>query len=97
MVLNKSALVVAAALCASLWSIAVQAEANKVVIGDIDDMSGVYADIHGPGGHRSRQDGDRRFRRVRPGQTDRTADIRSPEQARSRRAKSFANGPTATG
>ena len=26
------------------------AEANKVVIGDIDDMSGVYADIIGPGG-----------------------------------------------
>src|SRR5277367_653463 len=49
MVLNKSTLVVAAALCASLWSIAVQADANKVVIGDIDDMSGPYADLQGPG------------------------------------------------
>jgi len=29
---------------------AARAEANKVVIGDIDDMSGVYADIIGPGG-----------------------------------------------
>ncbi|MDA9522058.1 ABC transporter permease [Bradyrhizobium sp. CCBAU 11434] len=29
---------------------AAHAEANKVVIGDIDDMSGVYADIIGPGG-----------------------------------------------
>ena len=29
---------------------AAYAEANKVVIGDIDDMSGVYADIIGPGG-----------------------------------------------
>ena len=49
MVLNKSTLVAAAALCASLWSIAVQADANKVVIGDIDDMSGPYADLQGPG------------------------------------------------
>jgi branched-chain amino acid transport system substrate-binding protein len=49
MVLNKSTLVVAAALCASLWSIAVQADTNKVVIGDIDDMSGPYADLQGPG------------------------------------------------
>ena len=26
------------------------AAANKVVIGDIDDMSGLYADVIGPGG-----------------------------------------------
>src|SRR5437773_11680658 len=36
--------------CASLSASAAHAEANKVVIGDIDDMSGVYADIIGPGG-----------------------------------------------
>src|SRR5580692_4846634 len=49
MVWNKSTLVVAAALCASLCPIAVQADANKVLIGDIDDMSGPYADLQGPG------------------------------------------------
>jgi len=36
--------------CASISAPAAHAEANKVVIGDIDDMSGVYADIIGPGG-----------------------------------------------
>lgn len=39
---------IASALCATVA--AAHAEANKVVIGDIDDMSGVYADIIGPGG-----------------------------------------------
>jgi branched-chain amino acid transport system substrate-binding protein len=42
--------VVASALCACVAASAVHAQANKVVIGDIDDMSGVYADIIGPGG-----------------------------------------------
>ena len=37
------------ALLASLWSFSALADADKVVIGDIDDMSGLYADIHGPG------------------------------------------------
>ena len=41
--------VIAGALCAFLWSSAVQANANRVVIGDIDDMSGPYADTNGPG------------------------------------------------
>ena len=36
--------------CASIVAPAAHAEANKVVIGDIDDMSGVYADIIGSGG-----------------------------------------------
>jgi branched-chain amino acid transport system substrate-binding protein len=36
------------ALCASLWSFGALADANKVVIGDIDDMSGLYADVIGP-------------------------------------------------
>jgi len=49
MVLNKSTLVVSAALCTFLLSAAVHADANKVVIGDTDDMSGLYADITGPG------------------------------------------------
>ena len=37
-----------AALCASLWSFGALADASKVVIGDIDDMSGLYADVIGP-------------------------------------------------
>jgi branched-chain amino acid transport system substrate-binding protein len=37
-------------LFASMTATAAQAAENKVVIGDIDDMSGVYADIVGPGG-----------------------------------------------
>jgi branched-chain amino acid transport system substrate-binding protein len=40
--------VIAWAFC--VFAPAAHAEANKVVIGDIDDMSGVYADIIGPGG-----------------------------------------------
>jgi branched-chain amino acid transport system substrate-binding protein len=41
---------IALVACASMSASAAYAEANKVVIGDIDDMSGVYADIIGPGG-----------------------------------------------
>src|SRR6202453_5061881 len=41
---------IATALCASVAASAVHAASNKVVIGDIDDMSGVYADVIGPGG-----------------------------------------------
>jgi len=37
-------------LLAPMTVTAAHAAANKVVIGDIDDMSGVYADIIGPGG-----------------------------------------------
>ena len=37
-------------LLASLITPAAQAAGNKVVIGDIDDMSGLYADVIGPGG-----------------------------------------------
>src|SRR5271167_3705719 len=40
---------ISGALLASLWSISALAEADKVVIGDIDDMSGPYADLQGPG------------------------------------------------
>ena len=40
----------AAALCAMLAAGAAQAASDKVVIGDIDDMSGPYADIIGAGG-----------------------------------------------
>jgi branched-chain amino acid transport system substrate-binding protein len=40
----------AAALMMSVSATAVQAASNKVVIGDIDDMSGLYADVIGPGG-----------------------------------------------
>ena len=41
---------IASVLCATVAASAAHAESNKVVIGDIDDMSGVYADIIGPGG-----------------------------------------------
>src|SRR3954464_3005744 len=37
-------------LAAAMTVSAAHAANNKVVIGDIDDMSGVYADIIGPGG-----------------------------------------------
>ncbi len=37
-------------LAASMAATAAQAADNKVVIGDIDDMSGLYADVIGPGG-----------------------------------------------
>ncbi len=40
----------AAALCAALAAGAAQAASDKVVIGDIDDMSGPYADVLGSGG-----------------------------------------------
>ena len=35
---------------AALTTVPAQAAGNKVVIGDIDDMSGLYADVIGPGG-----------------------------------------------
>jgi branched-chain amino acid transport system substrate-binding protein len=37
-------------LFASLTATTADAAGNKVVIGDIDDMSGLYADVIGPGG-----------------------------------------------
>ena len=49
MVLNKIILATMGALCTFLLSAPVHADANKVVIGDTDDMSGLYADINGPG------------------------------------------------
>jgi branched-chain amino acid transport system substrate-binding protein len=39
---------ISCAFLASLCSLLAHADSNKVVIGDIDDMSGVYADIQGP-------------------------------------------------
>jgi branched-chain amino acid transport system substrate-binding protein len=44
---SKSLAAVSAALLISLAPFAARA-ADKVVIGDIDDMSGVYADVNGP-------------------------------------------------
>src|SRR5262249_35849208 len=46
----KRTFVLAGALAASLAGGAASAAQNKVVIGDIDDMSGPYADIIGAGG-----------------------------------------------
>jgi branched-chain amino acid transport system substrate-binding protein len=44
---GKSLMAVSVALLISLSPFAARA-ADKVVIGDIDDMSGVYADVNGP-------------------------------------------------
>jgi hypothetical protein len=49
MKMRKSLLPVSAALLASLSWFPAFADAGKVVIGDIDDMSGLYADIGSPG------------------------------------------------
>src|SRR5271154_1926706 len=46
----KRMLMRAGALCASLAAGAASAAADKVVIGDIDDMSGPYADVIGTSG-----------------------------------------------
>ncbi len=46
----KRGFLLAGALCASLAAGGAYAAPNKVVIGDIDDMSGPYADILGAGG-----------------------------------------------
>ena len=50
MVRSKGMLTMAGAICALLAAEAAQAAPNKVVIGDIDDMSGPYADVLGAGG-----------------------------------------------
>jgi branched-chain amino acid transport system substrate-binding protein len=49
MKMRKSLLPVSAALLAWLSWFPAFADPGKVVIGDIDDMSGLYADINGPG------------------------------------------------
>ena len=46
----RRTLMLAGALCASLAAGAALAADNKVVIGDIDDMSGPYADVIGTSG-----------------------------------------------
>jgi branched-chain amino acid transport system substrate-binding protein len=46
----RRTLMLAGALCASLAAGAASAATDKVVIGDIDDMSGPYADVIGPHG-----------------------------------------------
>ena len=50
MTTSKRLLLLAGAACALFAVEAASAASNKVVIGDIDDMSGVYADIIGAGG-----------------------------------------------
>src|SRR4029077_7699112 len=50
MKLRTLAIAMAAALAAAAGSRAALAAADQVVIGDIDDMSGVYADVEGAGG-----------------------------------------------
>src|SRR5271155_979066 len=50
MKLRKLLMPISAVVLASVWSFTAHAAAEKVVIGDIDDMSGLYADILGPKG-----------------------------------------------
>src|SRR5271167_1067735 len=50
MKLRKLLMPISAVVLASVWSFTAHAAAGKVVIGDIDDMSGLYADILGPKG-----------------------------------------------
>ena len=50
MVRSKRMLTMTGAVCALLAAEAARAAPNKVVIGDIDDMSGPYADVIGAGG-----------------------------------------------
>jgi branched-chain amino acid transport system substrate-binding protein len=50
MKLRKLAIAIAAVLATAAGSRAALAAADQVVIGDIDDMSGVYADVLGAGG-----------------------------------------------
>ena len=47
MTFSKRFATVSAALLSLFGPVVAQA-ADKVVIGDIDDMSGLYADVHGP-------------------------------------------------
>ncbi len=47
---TKTFLAFAGLVCAYLCSATAYADTNKVVIGDIDDMSGPYADVIGPNG-----------------------------------------------
>jgi branched-chain amino acid transport system substrate-binding protein len=49
-VVNKLAVAGVAVSALSFIAPVVQAASNTVVIGDIDDMSGLYADVIGPGG-----------------------------------------------
>ena len=81
--------------CVSLSASAAHAEANKVVIGDIDDMSGVYADIIGPGRCRGRQNGDRRFWRFCAWEKDRTARKLTTRTSPTSAPINSANGPIA--
>ena len=48
--LRTLAIAIAAALATATGSRAALAAGDQVVIGDIDDMSGVYADVLGAGG-----------------------------------------------
>ncbi|MDE2300364.1 MAG: ABC transporter substrate-binding protein, partial [Burkholderiales bacterium] len=50
MKLNNLALASLMALGSTFTAAPAHAAANQVVIGDIDDMSGLYADVIGPGG-----------------------------------------------
>ncbi len=50
MIRAKTVFALGGVLCACFFAISAFADSNKVVIGDIDDMSGPYADVIGPKG-----------------------------------------------
>ena len=79
----RRTLMLAGALCASLAAGAALAADNKVVIGDIDDMSGPYADVIGTAGVESIKMAIADFGGSVLGQPIRDPDLRSSEQARS--------------
>ena len=91
---HRRTLALAGALSASLAAGAAWAADNKVVIGDIDDMSGPYADVIGASGVEFDQNGHRRFWRIGAWPADSNSDLRSSKQAGSSPGKSFANGLT---
>ena len=86
-------LMLVGALSASLAAGAAWAADNKVVIGDIDDQSGPYADVIGAGGVEAIKLAIDDFggSALRP--ADRCSDRRPPEQA-GLGAQKFRNGPT---
>ena len=81
-------------LGAALWGVSASA-AEKVVIGDIDDMSGPYADVIGARGVEAIKMAIADFGGG-AWAADRAPDLRSPEQAGAGASRSSANGRTGT-
>ena len=83
----KTVFALGGVLCACFFAISAFADSNKVVIGDIDDMSGPYADVIGPKGVEAIKMAIADFGGIGAGQADRNPDLRPSEQAGPRRAE----------